>query len=125
MKEIEQELISQGLTDEVKYLENKKKLFLFEMFLAIQHIGNSSEKSSLKFETWVNRGRNQKETAERLGMTTDGLRATIWYFNSRIENIVGRETIDNIVKCKSEQELDEIKKWFWLRVGSLNKGYFR
>jgi hypothetical protein len=125
INEIEQRLRSQDVTDEVIRLENKKRLFLTELFLLIEHIGKSTEKSTLKFEAWINRGKNRKETAERLGMTTDGLRATIWYFNSRIENIVGEDTVDRIVNCKSQQELGEIKKWFWTRVSSLNKGYFR
>lgn len=92
------------------------------MFLLIQHIGKSTEKSSLKYEAWVSKGKNREETAEKLGMTTDGLRATIWYFNSRLENIVGEDTLTKIVNCESQQELGEIKKWLWSRVSSLNKG---
>ncbi|MEC1717224.1 hypothetical protein ABEV09_07235 [Schinkia azotoformans] len=125
INEIEQRLRSQDVTDEARCLENKKQLFLAELFLLIQHIGKSTEKSSLKFEAWINRGKNREETAEKLGMTTDSLRATIWYFNNRLENIVGEDTVTKIVNCKSQQELGEIKKWFWTRVSSLSKGYFR
>jgi hypothetical protein len=125
INEIEQRLQSQDVTDEARCLENKKKLFLAELFLLIQHIGKSTEKSSLKFEAWINRGKNREETAEKLGMTTDGLRANIWYFNSRLENIVGEDTVYRIVNCRSQRELGDIKNWFWYRVSSLHKGYFR
>lgn len=125
INEIEQRLQSRDLTDEVRCLENKKKLFLTEIFLLIEHIGKSTEKSSLKFEAWINRDKKRKESAEMLGMTTDGLRATISYFNSRLENIVGEDTVTRIVNCRSQQELGDINNWFWYRVSSLHKGYFR
>lgn len=125
MNEIEQELLSQGLTDEARGLLNKKMVSLSDVFLFIQHIGQSTEKSTLKFEVWKNRGKNQMEAAEKLGMSIDGLRATIWYFNSRIENIVGEDTVGRIVNCKSEFELKEIESELKERVNSLIKGYFR
>lgn len=125
INEIEQTLRSQDVTDVVIRLEFTKKLFLTELFLLIEHIGKSTEKSTLKYEAWITKGKNHKETAERLGMTTDGLRATISYFNSRLENIVGEDTVSRIVNCRSQQELSDIENGLCSRVSSLNKGYFR
>lgn len=113
------------LTDEGRYLENRKRQFLVELFMLIQHIGKSTEKSSMKYEAWLNKGNNRKESSEKLGMTVDGLRATIWYFNSRLENIVGADTVTIIVNCKTQHELSEIENRLRSRFSSLNKGYFR
>ncbi|MFG6497279.1 hypothetical protein P8610_18090 [Fictibacillus sp. UD] len=123
--EVEQELQLLDKPNEVRSLQNEKKLFLLKIVLLIEYIGKSTEKSSLKYEAWINRGKNRRETAERLGITNDGLRAIILYFNTRMENFIGKDTVKRIVKCESQQELDELKEWFWTHISTLYKGYFR
>lgn len=125
MNEIEQELISKDLDDEGHNLLKNKLLVLINLFLIIQHIGQSTPRAKLKYAAWINRGRNRVEMAELLETSIDGLRATIWYFNNRIENIIGKETVNNILRCKSMYKLKEIETELEKRINSVSKGYFR
>lgn len=124
---IEDRLHSQNLSDESKKLEYRKCLALAELLSVIDLIGNLTEKSKIKYELWLNRGykgKKRKDTADDLGMTSDAIRASILYFENRLEFFVGEDIVEDIVGCKTNEELEKVVGQFRSRVGSI-KTYFR
>jgi hypothetical protein len=117
--------ISQNLTAKSKELEFQKMAAMAEIFKVIEYFGNRGEKTKIKYESWLNRSKSRKVAAESLGISTDALRASIWYFNSRLEFVVGKDIFDEIGNCKTNEELAEVIEQFQARVSSLKKGYFR
>lgn len=116
---------SEKLSNSTRELEQQKVLFLSEVLMTIEVIGNLTEKSSVKYQAWVNRGKGHKERSERLGVSTDRLRSMIWYFNKRIESIVGENLVVNVVDCNTSSEFKEIQDQFWNRVKKVRKDFFR
>jgi hypothetical protein len=117
--------ISQNLAAEAKELEFQKMAVMGEIFEVIEYFGNRGEKTKIKYESWFNRSTSRKVAAKNLGISTDALRASIWYFNSRLEFVVGKYIFDEIVNCKTNEELAEVIEQFRARVSSVKKGYFR
>ena len=125
LSQIEIKLNAIDLSDDEKNLNTKKRDFLIEIYKTIEHIASSTDKSKLKFVAWVNKGKNQVEMSEKLGMTKDGLRATISYFNRRLTVFVGHNTIKLILECEILDELEAHREDFWKRVNSIKKDFFR
>jgi hypothetical protein len=117
--------IYQNLTVEEKELEVQKMMVLAEILEIIDYFGNLGEKTKIKYESWFNRSTSRKIAAENLGISTDALRASILYFNSRLEFVVGKDMFIEIVNCKTIEELTRITEQFRSRVSSVKKGYFR
>lgn len=116
---------SERLSDAARQLEHQKVLFFNEVIMTIEVIGNSTEKSSVKYQVWINRGKGQKLQSEKLGISNEGLRTMIWYFNKRIESIVGKGLVEDVVNCKNPSDFQEIQDQFWSRVKTVKKDFFR
>lgn len=116
---------SEHLSDSQRQLEHQKVLFFNEILMTIEVIGNLSEKSSVKYQAWIYRGKGQKERSEKLGISMDGLRTMVWYFDKRIKSIVGKDLVEEVVNCKSSNDFMEIKAKYWNRVEKVKKDFFR
>ncbi|WP_096202928.1 hypothetical protein [Bacillus sp. FJAT-45350] len=124
---IEDKLNSQNYSDESRELEVRKQFALAELFSVIDLIGNLTENSKVKYELWLNRGykgKKRKEISDSLGMSTDAIRASVLYFDNRLEFFVGENIVGDIMSCNSNEELKKIVDQFRYRVGSI-KAYFR
>lgn len=116
---------SAHLSDSARQLELQKVLFFKEILITIEVIGNLTEKSSVKYQAWINRGKGQKERSEKLGTSMDGLRTMVWYFNKRIESIVGKGIAEEVVNCNNPKDFKELQEQFWNRVKKVKKDFFR
>ncbi|ERN51625.1 hypothetical protein [Alkalihalophilus marmarensis] len=103
------------------------KVDLFEdILIIINNVGRSTEKSLHKYELWSNRYINKNEESQKSGVSVDSIRASILYFDSRIEYLIGGYLIiDMIVQCQTQSEIEKIRGELISRVASIRKGYFR
>ncbi|SFM05079.1 hypothetical protein SAMN03159341_1153 [Paenibacillus sp. 1_12] len=97
---------------DVRVLELQKLKTVETVIISLGHLSDTNEIAKLKYQLWLNKGINPRQTANSLGISVGALRAKILHFDYKLKKKVGGFTIESIVAATSTEELEQIMKQF-------------